>query len=103
MSSKCDDDVFKNGQSVCLVDIPKEVAENICRGLSAVTGCKIDWYYAGGWVHIKAIPPATQNSHHVTPLHPHNDGLDEYRQPVHVGELDPAQRLSLARGEKWEE
>ena len=33
------------------------------------------------------------------PLHPHNDGLDEYRQPVHVGELDPAQRLALARGE----
>lgn len=37
------------------------------------------------------------------PLHPHNDGLDEYRQPVHVGELDPAQRLALERGEKWEE
>jgi len=35
----------------------------------------------------------------VEPLHPHNDGLDEYRQPVHVGELDPAQRLALARGE----
>lgn len=33
------------------------------------------------------------------PLHPHNDGLDEYRQPVYVGELDPAQRLALARGE----
>lgn len=34
------------------------------------------------------------------PLHRDNDGLDEYRQPVHVGELDPAQRLALARGEK---
>lgn len=31
------------------------------------------------------------------PLHPHNDGLDEYR---HVGELDPAQRLALAKGDK---
>lgn len=30
------------------------------------------------------------------PLHRDNDGLDEYR---HVGELDPAQRLALARGE----
>lgn len=34
------------------------------------------------------------------PLHPHNDGLDEYREPVRVGELDPAQRLALARSEK---
>lgn len=51
----CDQDVFDNGQSVCLVDIPKETAENICRSLSAATGCKVDWHYIGGRVHIKAI------------------------------------------------
>lgn len=38
--------------------------------------------------------------HDSEPLHPHNDGLDEYRQPVHVGELDPAQRSALATGGK---
>jgi hypothetical protein len=37
------------------VDIPKETAENICRNLSAATGCKVDWHYIGGRVHIKAI------------------------------------------------
>ena len=51
----CDQDVFDNGQSVCLVDIPRETAENICRSLSAATGCKIDWHYVGGRVHIKAL------------------------------------------------
>lgn len=51
----CDQDVFDKGQSVCLVDIPKETAENICRSLSAATGCKIDWHYIGGRVHIKAL------------------------------------------------
>jgi hypothetical protein len=51
----CDQDVFDNGQSVCLVNIPKETAEEICRNLSAATGCKIDWHYFGGRVHIKAL------------------------------------------------
>ncbi len=58
MTSKiqqCDQDVFDNGKSVCLVDIPKEAAEDICRNLSAVTGCKVDWHYIGGRVHIKAL------------------------------------------------
>ncbi|MHC8408337.1 hypothetical protein [Pseudomonas sp. TMB3-21] len=51
----CDDDVFKNGKSVCLVDISKDAAEDICRNLSAATGCKVDWHYIGGRVHIKAL------------------------------------------------
>lgn len=55
MSGKCDADVFENGQSVFVVDIPKETAENICKNLSAVTWLKIDWHYIGGRVHIKAL------------------------------------------------
>lgn len=57
MSGKCDDDVFKSGRSVCLVDIPKEEAETICQNLSAATGWRIDWHYIGGRVHIKALAP----------------------------------------------
>lgn len=57
--AKCDADVFSKGESVCLVDIPKETAENVCRNLSAVTGCKIDWHYIGGRVHIKALAPVS--------------------------------------------
>ena len=52
---KCAQDVYANGRSVCLVDIPKETAETICRNVSAVTGCKVDWHYIGGRVHIKAL------------------------------------------------
>ena len=55
MSGECDNEVFQKGASVCLVDIPKETAEDICRSLSAVTGCRIDWHYIGGRVHIKAL------------------------------------------------
>ena len=32
------------------------------------------------------------------PLHRDNDGLDEYRQPIHLSNLNPAERLALARG-----
>lgn len=60
VSSECDRDVYENGKSACLVAIPKETAEVICRGISDVTGCKVDWHYIGGRVHIKALaaPPA---------------------------------------------
>lgn len=54
--AECARDVFDNGNSICLVDIPKDTAEVICRNLSAVTGWKVDWHYVGGRVHIKALP-----------------------------------------------
>lgn len=59
VAGKCDQEVYANGKSVCLVDIPKETAEVVCQSITAVTGCKVDWHYIGGRVHIKAlIPPA---------------------------------------------
>ncbi|MCH4196697.1 MAG: hypothetical protein LKJ78_10080 [Serratia liquefaciens] len=58
VSGECNKEVYENGQSACLVDIPKETAEVICRGISQATGCKLDWHYIGGRVHIKAIAPA---------------------------------------------
>ncbi|OAH27084.1 hypothetical protein [Serratia marcescens] len=57
VSSECDHGVYANGTSACLVDIPKETAEVICRGISQATGCKVDWHYIGGRVHIKALAP----------------------------------------------
>ncbi|CAI1817293.1 Uncharacterised protein [Serratia quinivorans] len=54
---ECDPDVYRNGKSACLVAIPKETAEVICRGISEATGCKVDWHYIGGRVHIKALTP----------------------------------------------
>lgn len=51
----CDTEVYEKGVSVCLVAIPKETAEVICQNITAATGCKVDWHYFGGRVHIKAL------------------------------------------------
>lgn len=58
----CDPDVFGKGVSVCLISIPKETAEVICKNITAATGCKVDWHYFGGRVHIKALPPSLQTA-----------------------------------------
>ncbi|EPV8437996.1 hypothetical protein ACWASX_004092 [Klebsiella variicola] len=56
----CDPEVYEKGVSACFVVIPKETAEVICKGISAATGCKVDWHYIGGRVHIKALQAAPQ-------------------------------------------
>ncbi|CNJ04098.1 Uncharacterised protein [Yersinia aldovae] len=52
---QCSPEVYEKGVSACLVDIPKDTAEIICRGISAASGCAVDWHYVGGRVHIKAM------------------------------------------------
>lgn len=56
----CDQEVYEKGVSVCLVAIPKETAEVICQNITAATGCKVDWHYFGGRVHIKALRVTSQ-------------------------------------------
>lgn len=58
IAEQCDGEIYKNGISACLIDIPKHTAEEICRGVSAAAGIRVDWHYIGGRVHIKAIKPA---------------------------------------------
>lgn len=57
---KCDPDVFERGITACVLAISKNEAETICRGFSAATGCKVDWHFVGGRVHIKALRAAPQ-------------------------------------------
>ncbi|MBZ0057137.1 MULTISPECIES: hypothetical protein [unclassified Leclercia] len=57
---KCDHDVFERGITACVLAISKHEAETICRGFSAATGCKVDWHFVGGRVHIKALRAAPQ-------------------------------------------
>ncbi|WP_085696324.1 hypothetical protein [Pseudomonas sp. B26(2017)] len=55
----CDPDVYQRGSSVAVIgDMPRDAAEQLCRGLSVLTGWRIDWHYLGGRVHVKALPPA---------------------------------------------
>ncbi|MGI4260869.1 hypothetical protein ACR2VJ_27685 [Klebsiella pneumoniae] len=56
MSNKCDDDVFNNGVSLGLYDMPREQAEALCITETERTGRKHDWHYIAGRVHIKAMP-----------------------------------------------
>lgn len=56
----CDPEVYEKGVSVCLVAIPKETAEIICQNITAATGCKVDWHYFGGRVHIRALRESSQ-------------------------------------------
>lgn len=58
----CDPEVYEKGVSVCLVAIPKETAEIICQNITAATGCKVDWHYFGGRVHIKALREPSQSA-----------------------------------------
>ncbi|HBT4797316.1 TPA: DUF551 domain-containing protein [Klebsiella pneumoniae] len=62
----CDPEVYEKGVSVCLVAIPKETAEVICQNITAATGCKVDWHYFGGRVHIKVLRVDSQPA----PEHP---------------------------------
>ena len=57
---KCDPDVFERGITACVLAISKHEAEAICRGVSAATGCKVDWHFVGGRVHIKVLCAAPQ-------------------------------------------
>ena len=54
----CDQELFDQGVSVGLFDIPKWTAEALCRGIAAATEARVDWHYIGGRVHIKALPAA---------------------------------------------
>lgn len=76
----CDPEVFEKGASACLVAIPKETAEVICKGISAVTGCKVDWHYIGGRVHIKALRLAQQPA----PVVPENCVTAEHRRVIEM-------------------
>ena len=55
----CDQELFDQGVSVGLFDIPKWAAEALCRGIAAATEARVDWHYIGGRVHIKALPAAS--------------------------------------------
>jgi hypothetical protein len=54
-TESCNDEVYKNGESVGLFDMPKAEAEAMCIRLTQETGFLHDWHYIGGRVHVKAL------------------------------------------------
>lgn len=81
----CDPEVYEKGVSVCLVAIPKETAEVICQNITAATGCKVDWHYFGGRVHIKALRESSQSA----PVVPDAYVRDEHGRMMLNGVCEP--------------
>lgn len=54
----CNKEVYERGTYVGLFDIPKHVANELCAGISAATGARVDWHYFGGRVRVMALPAA---------------------------------------------
>lgn len=86
---KCAQDVYERGESIGLFVIPKETANAICAGISAVTGARVDWHYIAGRVHMKALaaPTASPALHgwKLVPVVPTDAMLTEIMSP---GEAD---------------
>ena len=55
MNEQCNADVYKYGESVGFVDMPKQEAEAHCQKLTAESDYTYDWHYVGGRVHIKRL------------------------------------------------
>lgn len=77
MSDKCDQEVFELGTSLGFRDMTKEEADQYCENQTKETGCKHDWHYIGGRVHIKALIPTklTRALDQVAKLQRENDKL----------------------------
>ena len=100
----CDQELFDQGVSVGLFDIPKWTAEALCRGIAAATEARVDWHYIGGRVHIKALPAARAPADSVQEESARLDFLIEQRAYV-VSDPDtcPGHWLHWARpdGSTW--
>lgn len=92
---KCDPDVFERGVTACVLDVSKNEAETICRGLSSATGCKVDWHFVGGRVHIKALYAAPR-----LPQPAVGDGRDQFEEwfKFHHGDEHSIVKLHRANG-----
>ncbi|EJO27563.1 DUF551 domain-containing protein [Achromobacter marplatensis] len=78
---KCDQEVFERGAFVGLFDIPKHVANDLCKGISLATGARVDWHYFGGRVRVMALPAPAAGDARAW------QGLTDAERDGYVGEL----------------
>jgi hypothetical protein len=45
---KCDEDIFKNGHGVCVLDACMHRAETWVQAVAHESGQRVDWHYSGG-------------------------------------------------------
>jgi hypothetical protein len=51
----CNTRIFEEGIVVGIFDIPKELANTLCRELTSSGYAEVDWHYVGGRVVMKAL------------------------------------------------
>lgn len=59
---KCSEDVYTKGIGVGVYAFDKETAEKLCADLTAATGLRFDWHFAGGRAVIKVLMPVAPES-----------------------------------------
>ena len=53
---KCSDDVFQNGKIIAIIfDVDEDVIETWVQGVAKNSGQKVDWFFAGGRIVVKAL------------------------------------------------
>lgn len=52
---RCDDEVFKKGQSLAALDARSTDAEAWVREVAAKSGQRVDWHYSGGIAHVLVL------------------------------------------------
>ena len=55
MSGKCDDEVFRNGVGLCVLDAGSAAAEEWVRKVAKASGQRVDWHYSGGRANVLVI------------------------------------------------
>ncbi|QOC57954.1 hypothetical protein phiK7B1_099 [Pseudomonas phage phiK7B1] len=56
-TEKCNEDIYKHGESVGLMDVSKTEAEAHCQRATAESKTHdYDWHYVAGRVHVKRLP-----------------------------------------------
>lgn len=55
MSDQCSNDVFKNGQSVAVLDACRHRAERFAQAVAKESGQSVDWHYSGGRANVLYI------------------------------------------------
>lgn len=53
---KCDEVIYKNGQTICITDATSAINQRLVEDISYAIGHKLDWHIAAGRGYIKVMP-----------------------------------------------
>lgn len=96
MDLQCDEEIFRDGESIAIVEkgmLPAEAVERWLEAVRADSSSKLDWHYSGGMAHMLHLGDADSRQRAEIALREH-DGLDGIR----LVRIIPAGASGLYRG-----